>query len=382
MKIMEIASGWIETEKTKTYHGWPTLCKLPNGDLLAAASGGRESHVCPFGRICCYRSTDGGENWSGPEILSAGPLDDRDCGLTVAADGSVLLHYFTSMAFMYLKDYIPYRRDPVLWPAKQKEMERKFSHVIDFSEQWVDKMEEIDLMTIAREHGFWMRRSTDNGRTWSEKYAVPVNNVHGSTLLKDGSLLWVGKERAADCIRSSPHGEKVKAFRSTDNGLTWEIVSALPEVPGLDQKEFHEVHTIQTEDGTILAQIRCACNQTCLGDTYTLQTESADNGHTWGPYHRVFDGYPTHLLNLSDGRVLTSYGWRHKPFGIRCRVGLELPYRFWGEELILTDDGDSLDLGYPSSVQLEDGSIVTLWYEFRKSFNLASLRWKKWRLEE
>ena len=60
MNIEKIASGWIGTETPFTYHGWPTLCKLPGGDLLAVASGGRESHLCPFGRIYCYRSADGG----------------------------------------------------------------------------------------------------------------------------------------------------------------------------------------------------------------------------------------------------------------------------------------------------------------------------------
>ena len=37
MNIEKIASGWIGTETPFTYHGWPTLCKLPSGDLLAVA---------------------------------------------------------------------------------------------------------------------------------------------------------------------------------------------------------------------------------------------------------------------------------------------------------------------------------------------------------
>lgn len=379
MKIEKLASGRIETESPLTYHGWPTLCKLPNGDLLAVASGGRESHLCPFGRIYCYRSSDGGLSWSAPQRLSAGPLDDRDCGVTVAGDGSLLLNYFTSTAFTMLHEYILGRNDPEKWPELQKKMLREFHHSIEISDAWCDKMREINLDVMAREHGFWMRRSTDNGKTWCEKYAVPVNNVHGPTLLHDGSLLWVGKEKSGDFVRTATFGDKVKAFASYDNGLTWQLLSQLPEMPGMDQRRFHEVHSIQTADGMIITQIRCDCNTGCIGETHTLQTESYDGGRTWGPYRRVFDGYPSHLLNLSDGRILVTYGWRQRPFGIRCRFGLDLPQRFWEEEIVLTDDGESLDLGYPSTVQLEDGSFVTLWYQFRSADHLALLRWLKWR---
>ena len=380
MKIERIASGWIETEKTMTYHGWPTMCKLPNGDLMAVASGGRESHVCPFGRIYCYRSTDGGLTWSEPQILSAGPLDDRDCGVSVAADGSILINYFTSTAFTTLAKYFAYRNDPVLWPEKQQEMLRECHHLIEFSDGWLEKMKEINLDTLFREHGFWMLRSTDNGHTWSKKYAVPVNNVHGPTLLKDGSLLWVGKEHSGTFVQLATFGPKVKAYASYDNGLTWQVQSCLPDAPGLDHSGFAEVSSVQTDEGMIIAQIRCFCNTGCMGETYTLQTESNDGGRTWGPYRKVCDGYPSHMLSLADGRVLTTYGWRQKPFGIRCRFGLDLPLRFWEEEIILTDDGDSLDLGYPSSVQLDDGSFVTLWYQFRNATGMASLRWLKWRI--
>lgn len=373
MKIEKIVSGWIETESPLTYHGWPTLCKLANGDLLAVASGGRESHMCPFGRIYCYCSTDGGFTWSKPEKLSCGPLDERDCGVSVAGDGSVLLNYFTSTAFTSLYDYFQYRNDPAVWPEMQKKMLEEFLHIFDISDGWLEKMKEIDLDVLAREHSFWMRRSTDHGKTWSPKYRVPVNNVHGPSLLQDGTLLWVGKESSKDFVRQAPFGEKAKVFTSCDNGLTWQYLSSLPECPGMDQREFHEIHSVQTRSGRIVTQIR-------YNSSHTLQTESEDGGRTWSSYRKVFDGYPPHLLNLADGRLLAVYGWRTKPFGIRCRFGEDLPGCPWGEEITLTDDGDSLDLGYPSTVQLPDGSLVTLWYQFRNTHHLATLRFLKWRI--
>ena len=51
------------------YHGWPTLTRRANGQLLAVWSGGREAHVCPFGRVDMMRSHDNGETWTWPRTL-------------------------------------------------------------------------------------------------------------------------------------------------------------------------------------------------------------------------------------------------------------------------------------------------------------------------
>jgi sialidase-1 len=48
------------------YHGWPTVTRRANGELLVACSGGRETHVCPFGRVDLIRSNDDGRTWTWP----------------------------------------------------------------------------------------------------------------------------------------------------------------------------------------------------------------------------------------------------------------------------------------------------------------------------
>src|ERR1017187_7902188 len=60
------------------YHGWPTLGQRASGELLVAYSGGREAHICPFGRVELIRSRDGGRAWSWPEVIMDSPIDDRD----------------------------------------------------------------------------------------------------------------------------------------------------------------------------------------------------------------------------------------------------------------------------------------------------------------
>ena len=49
--------------------------------------------------------------------------------------------------------------------------------------------------------------------------------------------------------------------------------------------------------------------------------------------------------------------------------------------MIVSGDGVSGDLGYPSTVQLDDGSLLTVWYENMSGSPNAVLRQAKWSLE-
>ncbi len=83
----------------RSYHGWPTVARLDTGELLVVVSAGREHHVCPFGQVHLLRSSDNGQSWTGPEILANGPLDDRDAGILQTRGGTVLVNWFTSIAW-------------------------------------------------------------------------------------------------------------------------------------------------------------------------------------------------------------------------------------------------------------------------------------------
>lgn len=94
----------IVSWKPPLYHGWPTLCRRRDGELLLAFSGGREKHVCPFGRLEWMRSKDQGETWGWPQVLNDGPIDDRDAGVVETAQGSILVTTFTSLAYEPILD--------------------------------------------------------------------------------------------------------------------------------------------------------------------------------------------------------------------------------------------------------------------------------------
>ncbi len=73
-----VESTTLISQLPHRYHGWPTLARRADGELLVTCSGGRESHVCPFGRVELMRSQDEGGSWSFPQVLLDSPIDDRD----------------------------------------------------------------------------------------------------------------------------------------------------------------------------------------------------------------------------------------------------------------------------------------------------------------
>jgi len=89
---------------------------------------------------------------------------------------------------------------------------------------------------------------------------------------------------------------------------------------------------------------------------------------------------PSHLLRLRDGRLVMTYGYRRSPFGNQARVSTDHG-RTWGAPLTISADGASGDLGYPSTVELADGRLLTVWYE-KPAAGPATLRQAIWRLAE
>ena len=343
MKIRKIMTKTLKN--IPTYHGWPTVVRTKDNKLIAVCSGNRQAHVCPFGRVWMFISEDEGKSWKGPTALSNGPLDDRDAGICEGADGSLVVTYFTSLASIF----------------RTKKL----------SKQWREVAAGINLETLLKEHGFWMRRSTDGGKTWSPKYRVPVNSPHGPTRMKDGRLFFAGQKGGIYCNEMIGVPFYSAQF-SKDNGVTWEALSTIPVPVGQERREIHEAHGIEAPDGTLVVQYRNHFNPG-LGETW--QTESADGGKTWSRPRFICKGFPTHLQIFGKDKLIMTYGYRLKPYGIRARISKDSG-KTWSEEIILTDDAKNGDMGYPSTVEMADGSLFTLWYEnLGKIAKLRMLRW-------
>ena len=85
---------------------------------------------------------------------------------------------------------------------------------------------------------------------------------------------------------------------------------------------------------------------------------SRDEGGTWTPAHDIgVRGYPSHLLRRRDDSLVMTYGYRAKPHGVRARISRDHG-RSWGQERVLTADGATEDLGYPTTVELANGALL------------------------
>ena len=108
---------------------------------------------------------------------------------------------------------------------------------------------------------------------------------------------------------------------------------------------------------------------------------SKDGGKTWGEVTPTgISGSPPHLMLHSSGALILTYGRREAPFGERIMISRD-GGKTWGEEHILTEAYCN-DLGYPATVELEDGSLVTVYYERYKDDKFTSILGVKWRIEE
>ncbi|WP_417738712.1 sialidase family protein [Rosistilla oblonga] len=343
------------------YHGWPTLLRTHDGELLVVCSGGRDSHVCPMGRVELIRSDDEGKTWTYARTILDGPLDDRDAGIVETAKGTLLVTTFTSMAYQpNYEKAVAAAKAGTPYPLAGAQLER-----------WKGAHRRVAEGEHESHLGCWMIRSEDGGLNWSPAYRVPVNSPHGPIALQSGRLFYAG-------VALWEEGRKVAAYTSDDDGLTWQWIADIPTRDGDEGSKYHELHAVEAADGRLIVQIR---NHNKANAGETLQTQSTDGGKTWtAPKSIGIWGLPSHLLRLSDDRLLMTYGHRRKPLGNQARISDDNG-ETWSPPMLIQSDASSGDLGYPSTVELAPGSFATVWYEKLPDSSNAQLRLATWRLK-
>ena len=172
--------------------------------------------------------------------------------------------------------------------------------------------------------------------------------------LEDGTAVFTGGLRRS--LDVPPYGEHT-IFRSPDGGKTWGDVTLF----GLGLVD-EEVALLKLPSGRILA----ALGGGGVDGMAVWVSDSDDDGRTWSsPPRKVTDEWqhPADLLLLSDGTVLMSFGSRHPPYGVRALTsrdeGQTLGYR---HNIVLVDNCSGWDCGYPTSLALPDGKILTAYY--------------------
>jgi hypothetical protein len=178
---------------------------------------------------------------------------------------------------------------------------------------------------------------------------------------------------------SPPAAERIAAAESRDDGKTWALIGFIPVPKGVSTGGFHEPHVVETADGKLVGMIR---HHGQPGDQVLWQTESTDGGKTWTEARATnIWGLPPHLIRLRDGRLLLSYGHRRKPFGERACLSSDGGATWTPDGGIpIRDDAPNGDLGYPASVQLDDDTVLTIYYQIDKPGEKTCLMGTTWKL--
>ena len=298
---------------------WPNLTVLPDGSIVATIFN-QPSHGTTAGDVECWASEDGGRTWR-RRGTPAEHENEHSNRMNVAAglanNGDLLV----------------------------------------IASGWTGLLPSGEVGRPFREHILppWVSRSADGGRTWSvDKQAFPGDWPEAARHHYSPEAICVpfgdilpgedGMLRVAMYTGSRGAGF---VFRSTDDGKTWGEPVAFA-----DNAVLNEPAIFHLGGGNWLAATRANGL-----DLYA----SDDDAKSWSHRKKVTGAaqHPGHIMRLSDDRLLLTYGNRLEPRGIDMRLSGD-EGQTWTDPVRVADfQGDG---GYPSSVQLPDGQVLTAFY--------------------
>ena len=343
------------------YFAWSSLVRLRNGDIAVASSGFRLDHICPFGKGVIAFSQDEGETYSAPTPIIDTVLDDRDAGLCTFGDSGLILTSFNNTVAM----------------------QRICAHFRPENTSYISAyLDRITPEEEARDLGATFKISFDNGKTFGKMYKSPITSPHGPIELKDGKILWVGSEFSSD--DSSEENNQIHAYYLDVNDGSMQYLSSIEPISENGTNLCScEPYTIELKNGNLICHIRVQ-NSEKHDSVFTLyQTESYDKGKTWSKPHRIIEkteGAPSHMLIHSSGRVICTYSHRTAPYGIHVIFSND-NCQTWSEAQVLYQDNLSSDIGYPTTVELKDGSLITAFYVHDGQNQPAVIKQQKWTFE-
>lgn len=254
-----------------------------------------------------------------------------------------------------------------------------------------DLPEDIDIVS---------RRSTDNGRTWSEPVTIAkgTGKKHGFgdaalVVCENGDVVCVFV--GGNGLFASTEADPIRSYvcRSTDGGQTWsepdDITSQLWGSKATNRvcrdykaSFFGSGNGLRLTRGQHAGRIMFAAAM-CRKDSSTLDNfvvYSDDNGHSWKVSDRAYSGGDeAKLMELTDGRVLISVrqtgarGFNHsanggESWGSQGRWDCMKTNACNGDMLRVaaTDHGDSRDIllhSVPNSMERRNVSIFVSYDE-------------------
>jgi len=312
---------------------WPNLTLLPDGSI-AAVIFNQPCHGAWEGDVECWRSTDGGIFWakSGTPAPHAPGTARLNHAAGLAGDGALVV--------------ICSGESPKGEPGSTPSAE----YVV------------LPPMVC---------RSNDNGQTW-ERGGTVVLPAIAPHWIPFGDIVRAADGTLAVSFYSWYMDRRCGAyvFFSRDDGRIWGDAACIRE------EDHNETTLLICDDGCWLAASRT------IADTHLDLFRSEDAGATWKLREALTlpGQHPANLLQLADGSVLLTYGLRNAgSYGVAARISSDRG-RTWDAPIVLFSLEEAADGGYPSSVQLADGTIVTAYYRrgvpFHQRYFMGILRWQ------
>ena len=359
MKIHKIGEPYVimsNPHGKHNYFGWPTLARLRDGRLAVAASGFRIDHVCPFGKAVLAFSDNEGKTFTPPAVIIDTVLDDRDAGLCPFGENGLILTSFNNTV----------------------EFQRKINASCDAPQKKAYVSAYLDRISEEEEKaalGITFRISRDGGKTFGEIHKSPVSSPPGPLELKNGTVLWVG---------TTFTGNNIRAYTlDTESGnmqFLGEIDASGIKAGGMNPSE---PYTSELADGTLLCHIRA--DGAGKKRAFTMfQSVSRDGGKTWSKPESLLPesgGAPAHIITHSSGTIISAYTYRREPYGIKAMFSRDGGKTWDKDNYICESRGKTSDIGYPSTAELADGSLLTVFYAKSAQYTSAIMA-QRWRLEE
>ena len=386
------------------YYAWPTVSRLQDGRLVVVASGFRRAHVCPFGKTVISFSEDEGKTWSFPTPIIDTPLDDRDGGILVYGDNNVIVNSFngsieSQRVWLRWRKY-DYDQMPE-GPAKEIErLDMEFCHAyLNLLEKCDGVKRDLDtngycgsaLSTHQEKYfGSTFRVSHDGAKSFGPIRYSPITNPHGPFATKDGRVLYVGTP-----IGDYAHPVQDKRVRLCEI-LPDESVVEIGAIPEIFDNEgnklaWSEPHAIELNDGRILVHIRVEKPGVDYGIFTIYQSISSDGGKTFSNPKPVpltkeskeqvdpnFVGAPPYIYRHSSGALISLLSMRVGEVCLRALISYD-EGETWELYRLLSIDGQR-DVGYPSAIELEDGTLYTTYYAHKDMSSPATIMAIRWEL--
>ncbi|MBM1105843.1 exo-alpha-sialidase [Aurantibacter crassamenti] len=205
--------------------------------------------------------------------------------------------------------------------------------------------------------------SNNKGLSWEGAFKFPNVGLPGIANRTD--YVVDGKQSLSVFVttaKSNKREGRVALVRTTDGGLTWNLVSYItPEHEGFDIMP----SSIRLSESELLTTIRSRMKN---GLNLISSYKSNDNGKTW---KRLKDpapdtgrgGSPPALTKLKDGRLALGYINRSE-YGSRVHVRFSDDNgESWSDEITLrSGEGANRDVGYPRIAQRADGKLILVYY--------------------